>query len=224
MYVVPFCMGPLDAESPMLGVEITDSEYVVVSMRVMTRIGTAALELINDGGRWVRALHSVGAPLAPGPAGRGVAVQRHQVHHPVPGGADDLVVRLRLRRKRPAGQEVLLAADRLGAGPGRGLAGRAHAHPQADRPGRSGAVRRGRVPECLRQDESRHARADDPGLEGGDARRRHRLDDVRLGRPAATRSIPSTGCSASLPEPAGRRTRTRCAPSRRATRSSPTWR
>ncbi len=66
MYVVPFCMGPLDAPAPMLGVEITDSEYVVASMRVMTRMGTAAMELINAGGRWVRALHSLGAPLAPG--------------------------------------------------------------------------------------------------------------------------------------------------------------
>ena len=66
MYVVPFCMGPLDAEQPMLGVEITDSEYVAVSMRVMTRAGTGALEAINAGGRWIKALHSVGAPLAPG--------------------------------------------------------------------------------------------------------------------------------------------------------------
>jgi phosphoenolpyruvate carboxykinase (GTP) len=66
MYVVPFCMGPFDAANPMLGVEITDSEYVVVSMRVMTRMGQRALELINNGGRWVKALHSVGAPLQKG--------------------------------------------------------------------------------------------------------------------------------------------------------------
>ena len=45
MWVVPFCMGPLDAEDPKLGVEITDSEYVVVSMRTMTRMGAAALDL-----------------------------------------------------------------------------------------------------------------------------------------------------------------------------------
>ena len=66
MYVVPFCMGPLDAEDPKLGVEITDSEYVVTSMRIMTRMGTEALEKIGDNGEYVKALHSVGAPLAEG--------------------------------------------------------------------------------------------------------------------------------------------------------------
>ncbi len=68
MYVVPFCMGPLDAANPKLGVEITDSEYVVVSMRIMTRMGTAALEKIGSDGRFVKALHSLGAPLADGRA------------------------------------------------------------------------------------------------------------------------------------------------------------
>jgi len=63
LWVVPFCMGPLDAEDPKLGVEITDSEYVVVSMRTMTRMGQAALDKIGDDGFFVKALHSVGAPL-----------------------------------------------------------------------------------------------------------------------------------------------------------------
>jgi phosphoenolpyruvate carboxykinase (GTP) len=63
MWVVPFCMGPLGAEEPKLGVEITDSEYVVVSMKVMTRMGAAALEKLSDDGFFVKALHSVGAPL-----------------------------------------------------------------------------------------------------------------------------------------------------------------
>ncbi|MFC7673945.1 phosphoenolpyruvate carboxykinase (GTP) [Mycolicibacterium sp. GCM10028919] len=66
MWVVPFCMGPLEAEDPKLGVEITDSEYVVVSMRTMTRMGKAALDKIGDDGFFVKALHSIGAPLEPG--------------------------------------------------------------------------------------------------------------------------------------------------------------
>lgn len=66
MYVVPFCMGPYDAPHPKLGVEITDSAYVVVSMRIMTRMGADALKVIADGGEWIKCLHSVGAPLAAG--------------------------------------------------------------------------------------------------------------------------------------------------------------
>ena len=66
LWVVPFCMGPLGAEDPKLGVEITDSEYVVVSMRTMTRMGKAALDKIGVDGFFVKALHSIGAPLEPG--------------------------------------------------------------------------------------------------------------------------------------------------------------
>ena len=66
MYVVPYCMGPLDAEDPKLGIELTDSAYVVVSMKVMTRMGSAALDKIGEDGDYVKGLHSVGAPLAEG--------------------------------------------------------------------------------------------------------------------------------------------------------------
>ena len=66
LWVVPFCMGPLGADDPKLGVEITDSEYVVVSMRTMTRMGQAALDKIGEDGFFVKALHSIGAPLEPG--------------------------------------------------------------------------------------------------------------------------------------------------------------
>ena len=66
MYVVPFCMGPLGSEHSSLGVEITDSPYVVVSMRIMTRMGTPALRAIEENGSFVRAVHTVGAPLEPG--------------------------------------------------------------------------------------------------------------------------------------------------------------
>ncbi|MFI6176597.1 phosphoenolpyruvate carboxykinase (GTP) [Nonomuraea sp. NPDC051191] len=66
MYVVPFCMGPLGGEISQLGVEITDSAYVAVSMRIMTRMGERALRLIEQRGGFVKAVHSVGAPLRPG--------------------------------------------------------------------------------------------------------------------------------------------------------------
>ena len=70
MYVVPFCMGPTDAEQPMLGVEITDSEYVVASMKIMTRMGASVLPLFDGpaGDKFVPCLHTVGAPLEPGQA------------------------------------------------------------------------------------------------------------------------------------------------------------
>jgi phosphoenolpyruvate carboxykinase (GTP) len=66
MYVVPFCMGPLGGEISQVGVEITDSPYVVVSMRIMTRMGAPALQEIEERGSFVRAVHSVGAPLSAG--------------------------------------------------------------------------------------------------------------------------------------------------------------
>lgn len=66
MYVVPFCMGPIDDPQPKIGVQLTDSAYVVLSMGIMTRMGQAALDKIGADGDFVRCLHSVGAPLEPG--------------------------------------------------------------------------------------------------------------------------------------------------------------
>ncbi len=115
MYVVPFSMGAVGGPLSHIGVQVTDSAYAVTSIGIMTRVGTDVVRQIAAR-RAVDQDRALGRRTsAAGRAGCRVAVQRREVHRALPRHARGLVVRIGIRRQRHPRQEVLRAADRLGA-------------------------------------------------------------------------------------------------------------
>ena len=184
LYVVPFSMGPLGSPIAHIGVQLTDSAYVAVSMRVMTRMGAA---------RSSSSARTAGSCRASTRSARRSSPARRTC--PGPATPTKAIAHF------PESREIWSFGSGYG---GNALLGKkcfalriasVMAHEQGwlaehmlilklTAPVRRGALRRGRVPLGLRQDQPRHARAHGAGLDGGDDRRRHRLDALRRRRAA----------------------------------------
>ena len=139
MYVVPYIMGPVDSPYAQFGVEITDSPYVVISLRIMTRMGSIAMERLGGKDDFVRGIHSMGT-LDPG--------RKYICHFPETKSHNEH--KHQLWRKRAALEKVAFFENSRRFGQGRGMDGGAHADNWHTRRKRGSFIHYGSVSERQR--------------------------------------------------------------------------
>ena len=178
MYVIPFSMGPVGSPFSKIGVELTDSIYVVLNMRIMTHVGAAVLKQLGSGGEFTKLPARQGRPGHQAPLDPATSPRTTRSGAVGSGYGGNVLL----------GKKCLALRIASYLGKQRRLAGRAHADHGRRRPRRPHRVRRRRLPQRLRQDQPGHARsarrAEGQGLSHLDRGRRHRLDADRHRRAA----------------------------------------